>query len=179
VVAESLVQDDPVAIRSAIQSASTANVLILSGGVSVGDFDHVPDVLKDLGLVQHFHQVKMKPGKPVLFGTLGKTLVFGLPGNPLSAYVCFQLFVRPALQAMLGQTPVLTPVQLPLTVDCHTKHDRPTYAPARVHPHGVEPLPWQGSSTIRALVEANALQVLPTGEFLAKAGEPVPVLMLG
>jgi molybdopterin molybdotransferase len=178
ILQETLVPDDPDLLRAAIQSTSTSDVLILSGGVSVGDFDHVPKVLGELGLFTHFHQVKMKPGKPVLFGTLGSTLVFGLPGNPLSAFVCFHLFVRPALQAMLGGSPNLTPERVPLTADCHSKHDRPTYAPAKLHPHGVEPLPWQGSSTIRALVEANALQVLPAGMFRVKAGETVPVLPL-
>jgi molybdopterin molybdotransferase len=175
---ETLVPDDPTQLRSAIPSALSSDVLILSGGVSVGDFDHVPKVLGELGLTTHFHQVKMKPGKPVLFGTLGSTLVFGLPGNPLSAFVCFHLFVRPALQAMRGRSPDTTPVPALLTADCHSKHDRPTYAPAKLHPHGVEPLPWQGSSTIRALVQANALQVLPAGEFRARAGETVPVLPL-
>ena len=178
VVRELLVPDDPAQLRTAIRSASTSDVLILSGGVSVGDFDHVPGVLGELGMTTHFHQVRMKPGKPVLFGMLGETLVFGLPGNPLSAFVCFHLFVRPALQAMLGGSPNITPIQVPLTTDCHSKHDRPTYAPAKLHPHGVEPLPWQGSSTIRALVEADALQLLPAGEFRAKAGELVPVLAL-
>jgi len=178
VVHEALVPDDAAQLRSAVLSCVKSDVLILSGGVSVGDFDHVPKVLSELGLSTHFHQVKMKPGKPVLFGTLGSTLVFGLPGNPLSAFVCFHLFVRPALQAMLGHSPKITPIEVSLTMDCHSKHDRPTYAPAKLHPHGVEPLPWQGSSTIRALVEANALQVLPAGEFHAKAGDCVPVLLL-
>jgi len=79
---------------------------------------------------------------------------------------------------MLGRSPNFTPVPAQLTTDCHSKHDRPTYSPAKLHTHGVEPLPWQGSSTIRALVEANALQVLPAGEFRARAGETVPVLPL-
>ena len=76
-----------------------SDVLILAGGVSVGAFDLVPGVLRDLGVEAHFHKVRMKPGKPLLFGTRGSTLVFGLPGNPVSSFVCFELFVRPALRA--------------------------------------------------------------------------------
>ncbi len=178
VINELLVPDDPTRLRSAISACLTSDVLILSGGVSVGDYDHVPKVLAELGLVTVFHQVNMKPGKPVLFGTIGGTLVFGLPGNPLSAFVCFHLFVRPALLVMLGRSPQITPIPAQLTIDCHSKHDRPTYAPAKIHSIGVEPLPWQGSSTIRALVEANALQLFPAGEFHAKAGDHVPVLPL-
>ena len=84
-------------------------MLILSGGVSAGKLDLVPDVLREAGVVAHFHHVRMKPGKPLFFGTLDRpgqpvprTLVFGLPGNPVSSFVCFELFIRPALNRLRG-----------------------------------------------------------------------------
>src|SRR5207244_3350734 len=76
--------------------------LLLSGGVSMGTKDLVPGVLQDLGVEPHFHQVAMKPGKPLFFGTRGDTMVFGLPGNPVSSFCGFELFVRPAIRKMAG-----------------------------------------------------------------------------
>ena len=106
-------------------------MLVLSGGVSAGKFDFVPDVLRELGVEAHFHKVRMKPGKPLLFGTRGDTLVFGLPGNPVSSFVGFELFVRPALRKMAGHAiPGPTFVPVPLAADLTTENDRPTYAPA-------------------------------------------------
>src|SRR5262249_12513264 len=75
-----------------------SDVLVLSGGVSAGKFDLVPGVLQELGVRAHFHKVALKPGKPLFFGTREGVLVFGLPGNPVSSFVCFELFVRPALR---------------------------------------------------------------------------------
>ena len=88
--------------RLVAQGLDVADVLVLAGGVSAGKFDLVPDVLKDQGVTAHFHKVRMKPGKPLLFGSRGDRLVFGLPGNPVSSFVGFELFVRPALRKMMG-----------------------------------------------------------------------------
>ena len=101
--------------------------------MSVGKFDLVPGVLEELGVAVHFRQVRMKPGKPLLFGTKGDTLVFGLPGNPVSAFVCFELFVRPALRVLAGHAdpgPVTT--SLPLAEGIAEANDRPTYRPAKL-----------------------------------------------
>ncbi len=156
-----------------------ADVLVFAGGVSAGKFDLVPDVLKAHGVDIHFHRVRMKPGKPLLFGTKGKTLVFGLPGNPVSAFVGFELFVRPALRALGGHRdagPRERTYELAEPLTAH--HDRPTYHPARIHFASgmVQPLPWFGSADLRALLGANALIVLPAGEVNLNAGEMVKVL---
>ena len=98
-----IVRDEPAATRAALGEAlAAADVLLVAGGVSVGKFDLVPGVLEQLGVTIHFRQVRLKPGKPLLFGTKDSTLVFGLPGNPVSAFVCFELFVRPALRVLAG-----------------------------------------------------------------------------
>jgi molybdopterin molybdotransferase len=149
---------------------------VLSGGVSVGKYDLVPDVLKSLGVEIHFHTVRMKPGKPLLFGTLGDKLVFGLPGNPVSAAVGFELFVRPAIDIMCGRTPGPKELRLPLSEPLTAKHDRPTYHPTVIGAESVRPLPWQGSADLRALLPANGYVVLPPGEVSLSAGEVVDVI---
>lgn len=152
------------------------DILVLCGGVSVGKYDLVPDVLKSLGVEIHFHTVRMKPGKPLLFGTYGNTLVFGLPGNPVSAAVGFELFVRPAIDIMCGRTPGPKELRLPLSEPLTAKHDRPTYHPAVIGADSVRPLPWQGSADLRALLPANGYIVLPPGEVSLAAGDVVPVI---
>lgn len=157
---------------------SSADVLVLAGGVSAGKLDLVPEVLAAAGVTPHFHKVRMKPGKPVFFGTCGDTLVFGLPGNPGGAFVAFELFVRPALRRLAGYTDADPRRRLPLTADLATTNDRPTFRPGRLTAAGVEPLPWFGSADLHALLTADALIALPPGEVRLTAGSPVGVLTL-
>lgn len=109
-----VVRDDPDALRSTLQSASgNADLVITSGGVSVGDADYIKDLLAELGQV-NFWKIAMKPGRPMAFGHIGNTPFFGLPGNPVSVMVTFYQFVLPALQKMAGETET-TPFLLPAT----------------------------------------------------------------
>lgn len=171
-------RDDPQALASMIRQAlHEADVLLLAGGVSVGKYDLVPDVLRQLGIEVHFHHVRMKPGKPLLFGTLGEKLVFGLPGNPVSAFVGFELFVRPALEVMSGRKPGPRVVAKPLLEPLRTSNDRPTYHPAVVDDRGVRPLPWFGSADLRGLLPANALLALPAGDVVCESGALVDVIL--
>jgi len=156
-------------------------ILVLSGGVSAGKLDLVPGVLQELGVEAHFHKVEMKPGKPVFFGSRAGTLVFGLPGNPVSALVCFELFVRPAIQRLLGRAepgPAMLPAKL---IDDFTyKTDRPTYYPAvlRLGSAGweVQPVPWFGSADLRGLTHAEAFVLFPAGDHQHRAGQVFSVL---
>ena len=162
------------------------DVLILSGGVSAGKLDLVPDVLEELGIRALFHKVAMKPGKPVLFGVRPRDgdgpprLVFGLPGNPVSSLVCFELFVRPAIRALMALEPGPRLVPAALAEDFAYRTDRPTYHPAKLHlgPAGcvVRPVAWFGSPDLRGIGAANAFVVLPEGEHVHKAGQTFPVL---
>lgn len=158
-----------------------ADLLILSGGVSAGKRDLVPGVLQELGVEPVFHKVAMKPGKPLFFGTKGESLVFGLPGNPVSALVGFELFVRPALRRMLGYAeagPRLLTARL--AADHHHRSDRPTYHPSRLDVAGggwqVTPVAWFGSADLRAITQANAFTLFPAGDRLHRQGEQVEVL---
>jgi molybdopterin molybdotransferase len=160
----------------------SADVLVLSGGVSAGTHDLVPGILQEQGVSAHLHKVRLKPGKPFFFGTheseQGKRLVFGLPGNPVSSLVCFELFMRPALRRLAGLPDDPPPVPLRLLESFRYKSDRPTYHPARTEGDGVRAVPWTGSSDLRAFLSADALLVLPEGESQHSAGETVQVMLL-
>jgi molybdopterin molybdotransferase len=179
-------------LRRLVATGLRADMLLLSGGVSAGDLDLVPGVLRELGVREVFHKVNVKPGKPVWFGIApfrnqqstisnSPTLVFGLPGNPVSVMVCFELFVRPAIRRMLGLSESVPPlVSAALTEERSYRSDRPTYWPAWLDTRDagfrVRPLPWQGSPDLRAITEANSFVLFPPGEHALRAGDCVQVL---
>lgn len=181
--------DRPEAIRAAVAQGLAADVLLLSGGVSAGDLDLVPDIFLRCGVEKIFHKVRHKPGKPVWFGVFQRegaasTLVFGLPGNPASSLVCFELFVRPAVM-ILGRQPRET-WHLPrsrarLATPVKGAADRPVYLPCRLE--GPEnalvatPLPWTGSSDLRGFVGAGGYIVLPAGRATHEPGSEVDVVL--
>ena len=165
------------------QGLESADVLVLAGGVSAGKADLVPPVLGSLGVQGHFHHVAIKPGKPLLFGTWEGRLVFGLPGNPVSAFVTFELFVRPALRKLAGHAELSLPTRkAALATDLAHRSDRPTFHPASLEwtdaGRIVRPLPWQASADLASLLPANALISLPAGEASLPAGTLVPTLSL-
>ena len=168
-------------LRRLIEIGLESNVLILSGGVSAGKLDLVPGVLRDLGVTAHFHKVAMKPGKPVFFGTRDRTLVFGLPGNPVSAYVCFELFVRPALAALQGAShprPAFARATLASDVDQNPERDELI----RVRDAGdgqVEPLSGQSSHQLAITALAEGLARIPAGTGTLARGRQVDYLPLG
>jgi molybdopterin molybdotransferase len=179
-----IARDDPAVLARLVrQGLDEGDVLVLSGGVSAGKYDFVPEVLREAGVAAHLHKVRMKPGKPLFFGTREDKLVFGLPGNPLSSFVGFELFVRPALRRLAGHiVPGPTFIPVPLASDLTTENARPTYAPARleVTPAGlaVRPAAWFGSADLRAFLNADALLQLPAGRVNYAAGAPIPALLL-
>ncbi len=168
-----------------VEEGLNSDILILSGGVSAGTLDLVPQVLADSGVEAVFHKVTMKPGKPVFFGVKSGSgqsgcLVFGLPGNPVSAYVCFELFVRPAIRGLMGLKSGPKVVTATLAEKFKFRTDRPTYHPARLDSeHGalvVKPVPWLGSPDLRAVTAANAFVILPPGDHVHQAGTMFDVL---
>ncbi|MGL4553528.1 MAG: molybdopterin molybdotransferase MoeA [Gemmataceae bacterium] len=163
-----------------IESGLRHDVVLLSGGVSAGKRDLVPEALAAMGVTAHFHKVSMKPGKPLLFGTRGATLVFGLPGNPVSSFVCFELFVRPALRRLAGHAELDLPrLDAALAADFAHDSDRPTFHPARLDGTAVRPTPWLGSADLSCLLAANALMELPAGARRYARGDAVSTLILG
>lgn len=145
---------------------SECDAVITVGGVSVGEYDLVKDVLTELGCEQKLWKIAMRPGKPFVFGTRDDKLVFGLPGNPVSAAVTFLLLVRPALLKMRGLAGIELPsVSAEATEDFVNAGDRPHYMRASLHQDGdrwlVRPMPRQGSHVISSIANANSLVEVP------------------
>ncbi len=178
------VPDDEAAITAAIQQGvAGCDAILSSGGVSVGDFDYVKTVLDRLGDM-HWWQVAVRPGKPLAFGTVLETPVFGLPGNPVSSMVSFELFARPALRQMTGHRELFRP-EVPAIADeplCRRPDGKlhlvrvvaTADADGRLH---VRPSGGQGSHLLRAMALSNALALLPDGDGVG-AGGTVKVLLL-
>jgi len=182
-----IARDDPAELAARIRRGLEADVLILSGGVSAGVLDLVPAALGEQAVEEVFHKVRLKPGKPLWFGVRRETgserLVFGLPGNPISGFVCFQLFVRPAIDRLADrQSPSPPAITAQLGAAFQHRGDRPTYHPAvldrQTDPPTVTPTNWQGSADLRGFAAGNSLAVFPAGDKKYVAGEPVEVLPL-
>jgi molybdopterin molybdotransferase len=183
-----IARDQPEHLRSLAAEGLQADILVLSGGVSAGQRDLVPAILAELGVQPVFHKVEMKPGKPVFFGTATNragsarpALVFGLPGNPVSTLVCFELFVRPAIGRLMGLSdPGPATVQAVLEEEFVYKSDRPTYYPAQLGTSAgkwqVRPVPWFGSADLCGLLPANAFMLVPRGDQRFVRGQLVSVL---
>jgi molybdopterin molybdotransferase len=178
------VADDEAAHRAALERGLAADVLVTSGGVSVGPHDLVRNVLADLGVEEVFWGVAVKPGKPLAFGVRGRTLVFGLPGNPVSTLVGAEVFVRPALLALQGATepgPVFLSARLATGVRRNEHRDEFVRARRREADDGIvlEPLSGQDSHMIARAAAADALVLAPRGSGELAAGESVRYLPLG
>jgi molybdopterin molybdotransferase len=160
-----------------------ADVLVSSAGVSVGDYDFVKNVLNDIGVEIVFWKVAMKPGMPVVFGTVQGKPVFGLPGNPVSSMVSFEQFVRPSLLKMMGHRPLFRPViDAILKEDIQKRPGRRHFMRAFVSlekgQYFVTPTGAQGSGILKSMVKANGLMVIPEDREIVKAGEKVKVQLL-
>jgi len=167
--------DNGDSLRAAMQSAAKNEILIVSGGVSVGEHDLVQSTLRDLGAKIDIWRVAIKPGKPFLFGQLGRCFVFGLPGNPVSAFVTFLQFVRAAILRMMGANNLDLPkMPAKLTVDLTNEGDRTHYLRGKLEDGNFAPIGRQESHALFGLSQSNALLRIETGESL-KAGETVDV----
>jgi molybdopterin molybdotransferase len=183
VVPLAAVADDENAHRAALERGLDADVLVTSGGVSVGPHDLVRRVEAELGVEEVFWRVAVKPGKPVSFGVRGSTLVFGLPGNPVSSLVCFELFVRPAvlaLQGALDPGPAFALGELVTTVRRNPQRDEFLRARSRVDGDRLllEPVRGQESHMIARAAAADALVFAPRGDGELAAGTVVRYLHL-
>ncbi len=177
------VPDRMVELRSAIERGLEADILVLSGGVSMGKYDLVEQVLHELGTEVFFDAVAIRPGRPAVFGVSRGKLVFGLPGNPVSTMVTFELFVLPAIDLLGGAKPRPLPLfRAKLAAPVVQKAPLTHFLPARVSWAAgealVEELPWQGSGDLVALAQANCFLVVPRTKLKLSAGEWIEVLPL-
>ncbi|MEQ1935344.1 MAG: gephyrin-like molybdotransferase Glp [Fimbriimonadaceae bacterium] len=171
--------DDHDSIREVLDELlESCDVLISSGGVSVGDYDLVRPVLEELGVKQVFWGVAIKPGKPLYFGKKERCAVFGLPGNPVSALTTFALFVRPHLNHLRGMSPVEFPVQRTLSHALFKKAGRMEFVPARMDDTCVEPMIHRGSHKTSSLLDVNGFVILDGQTTSVELGSIVEVLPL-
>jgi molybdopterin molybdotransferase len=184
VVDRGVIGDDREATRAAVETGLEGDVLVVSGGVSVGPHDHVKRAFEASGVEEVFWRVRIKPGKPLWFGRTADTLVFGLPGNPLSTIVCFCVFVEPALRRLAGgrdARPRLEPGRL--TAAAEASDGRTTFLTSRLR-RGADgvleatPTERQGSHMTGALGESDGFAVAPIGAGELPAGASVDVLRL-
>jgi len=178
-----IARDTPASIREHLEGALDSDLLVTTAGVSVGEHDYLREVLRELGAEERFWRVRIRPGAPVAFGLLQQIPWIGLPGNPVSTMVTFELFVRPAIRLMAGQPLPFrraVPVRLaePVSLKPRLQHflraivtDAPDGAEARL----TGP---QGSGILSSMVLANALLVIPEGQFETPAGSTVPAIRL-
>jgi len=176
-------QDSLDSLRRQIQTGLRADVLLLTGGVSAGVLDLVPQVLREEGVQQILHGVRMKPGKPLFVGVLRQSgrqcLVFGLPGNPVSSLACFELFVRPVLERMGGRTSV-SALRALLTRNFTVRGDRTVCQPVQLRlSEGhltAEPLAWNSSADLKSASDANGMAIFEPERGEYAAGEMVQVI---
>jgi len=178
-----IVRDAREEIRTKIESGLGCDMLLTSGGVSVGDYDLVKDVLAELGTEMKFWKVAMKPGKPLAFGLIRGKPVFGLPGNPVSCMIIFEQFVRPAILKMSGRTRLNRPEVLAvLRENIKKKPGRKHFLRAWVEledgQYRAKTTGPQGSGILRSMSLANGLMIIPEDAGEVKAGEKVRVQLL-
>ncbi|MDG1427853.1 MAG: molybdopterin molybdotransferase MoeA [Crocinitomicaceae bacterium] len=175
----STVIDDYQLTKKKIKAAlDTKEVVIITGGISVGDYDFVGDVLEELGVVSDFYKVKQKPGKPIFFGHIGPKLVFALPGNPAAVLSCFYIYVLPCLQRMIGKKHNQRVEEFALRTP-YSKTAKMTHFLKAYAANGeVEILTAQSSAMLRAFVDANCLIQMDQGMEEWKIGDKVKAIML-
>jgi molybdopterin molybdotransferase len=184
VVDHGVIGDDRDATHAAVAKGLEGDVLVVSGGVSVGPHDHVKPAFEDCGVEEVFWRVRIKPGKPLWFGRRDATLVFGLPGNPLSTIVCFAVFIAPALRRLAGERDARPRYEAGrLTAPARASDGRTEYLTAALRPgaDGVleaTPTERQGSHMTGALGESDGFAIVPEDAGELPAGAPVDVLRL-
>lgn len=178
------VEDTPEATCDALlRAADNRNVVITSGGVSMGDYDLVKAALKEIGAEIYFDKVIIRPGKPIVFARRAETFFFGLPGNPVSTSVTFNVFARPAIRRMQGEnSPLLQTVSAQISRAVKDPSSRRGYLPGRLFFEDgramVEPLKWVGSSDLVAFMRANALIIVREDVHEIAEAELVTVMLL-
>ena len=172
-----IIVDNREALSDAVAKAfAECDIVLLSGGVSKGDYDYVPEVLEENGMATLFHRVAIKPGRPLLFGRKDNIFVFGLPGNPVSTFVTFEVFVKTLIYHLAGLDYNPRIYQGKLTERVKRRDtERTEFHPVIIRGENVQPIKYLGSSHLNALAEANGMITIPNGVAEFKEGEIVSV----
>lgn len=172
-------EDDPKELHKVLENAIENNdVVLLNGGVSVGDYDFVTEVANTCGVEEKFHKIKQKPGKPLFFGTKENTLVFGLPGNPSSSLTCFYEYVLPALENLMGLPSGVTETIATVTHDYPKPAGLTHFLKAYYNNGKVTPLHAQESFRLHSFAQANCFIVLPEESLGCRENDQVTVHIL-
>jgi molybdopterin molybdotransferase len=174
--------DDKTRLRALVEEGLQSDLLLLSGGVSVGRYDFVEQVLEDLGAEFFFTGALIQPGRPVVFGRVHETYFFGLPGNPVSTMVTFELFARPILEALGGAAPrplrfLHAKLKTAITRKPGLKRFLPATLSGEFENAEVELTPWQGSGDLASTARANCYAIIAADREQFSAGEWAPVLI--
>lgn len=166
--------------KSILEKAIQAHdVVLVSGGISVGDYDFVGQALQSLDVETLFYKVNQKPGKPLMAGNLNDTIIFALPGNPAASLTCFYVYVKPTLEQLSGiKTDYQATIQKPLTHDYPVNNSRSQFLKARLSDDAVTILSHQDSSMLDSFALANALVSVPNGNYDLRQGDKVAVYLL-
>lgn len=165
--------DTPGGTRKMMQEGfERCDILLLTGGVSMGDFDYVPDVMVELGVTILFKSIAVQPGRPTVFGTRGEQFLFGLPGNPVSSFVQFELLVKQLAFRLMGHDFKPAVVKLPMALEYNRKKaERKSFMPVRINSSGkIEPLDYHGSAHIHSYEGADGIMAMEIGETHIEAG---------
>jgi molybdopterin molybdotransferase len=175
-----IVADTLEATRKAIGGAiNNCNILLISGGVSMGDFDYVPQVLHEAGFEVLFKSIAVQPGRPTVFARKGNTYLFGLPGNPVSSFVQFELLVKPLIFAMMGSKYLPVQLQLPMGINYTRRNSkRKSFFPVVIKQGKVFPVDYNGSAHIHAYVEAQGIVPVEIGKTTIAEGELTDVRLI-
>ena len=172
-----IIEDDRTILSGTVEKAfSECDIILLSGGVSKGDYDYVPEVLEENGMKTLFHRVAIKPGRPLLFGRKDNVFVFGLPGNPVSTFVTFEVFVKTLIYHMAGleHKPQLYAGKLTKSIK-RRDTERTEFHPVILDKEEITPIKYLGSSHLNAMAGANGMIIIPNGVSELKEGEFVSV----
>lgn len=175
-----IARDTRAALDALLENGLKHDVLIVTGGVSAGKYDLVKPALRELGVQFHFERVRVQPGQPTAFGTRGHVPVFGLPGNPGSTLITYQLFARPALELLGGETePILPLLSARFEAPFRHKPGLTRFLPSRLSADGqhLRHIPWQGSSDVPALAKANAFLVADHDRETWDVGDTIRVML--
>jgi molybdopterin molybdotransferase len=152
------------------------DLVLLTGGVSMGDYDYVPGVLKELGIELHFESIAVQPGRPTIFGTANGKYLFGLPGNPVSSFVQFEMLVKPLIFALMGHNYKPVVINLPMAVSYSRRNTRrKTLLPVFLRDNNAFPVEYHGSAHIHSYIFAEGIVAVEIGKTGLEKGEWVDV----
>ncbi len=177
---EGIAADTKEATFEKISNALQNNdIVLLTGGVSMGEFDYVPEIMQKIGIDILFKSIAVQPGRPTVFGIKDNIYIFGLPGNPVSSFVQFEMLVKPLIQKMMGNLTKNSEIILPMGSDLHRKKtQRKSFLPVSIQNGEVFPVEYHGSAHIHSYVFANGIIAMEKGILALKKGEKVHVRQL-